>query len=80
MYSFNIVSRLKSPIQVPDFRNLMVHGKYTAVRAGQNCQLLKFQCRVMDPRAQATLFGYFWRFGILSGASLNSSRRIWPHL
>ena len=57
--SFNIVSKMKIDFRLLVFRNLMVHGKYTAVRAGQNCQLLTFQGRVMDPRAQATLFGLF---------------------
>ena len=31
--------------------------QYQAVRAAQNCQLLNFHARVMDLRAQATLFG-----------------------
>jgi len=31
--------------------------KYHAVRAAQNCQLQNFHARVMDLRAQATLFG-----------------------
>ena len=35
----------------------MLHGKYKAARAAQNRQLLNFQARVMDLRAQETLFG-----------------------
>ena len=50
--SINIVGKLKTP----RFDNAFVHGKHTAVRASQNRQLLNFQCRVMDLRAQATLF------------------------
>jgi len=34
-----------------------LHGKYKALRAAQNRQLLNFQSSFMDLRAQETLFG-----------------------
>ena len=50
---FNIVSRL-----TPDFCvRRVLHGKYKALRAAQNRQLLNFQGRFMDLRARETLFG-----------------------
>ena len=50
---FNIVSRL-----TPEFCvRRVLHGKYKALRAAQNRQLLNFQSSFMDLRAQETLFG-----------------------